>query len=52
MIAKGLSYKVCHGIIFLFESKFLVWTKKGPHIKRDKLGGGLHGGPYKLRDQK
>lgn len=29
----------------------LIWMKKGPHTKPDKLRG-LDGGPYKLRDQK
>lgn len=29
-----------------------VWIKRGSHIKPEKLRGGLHAGPYKLRHQK
>lgn len=29
-----------------------VWIKRGPHTKSETFRGDLHGGSYKLRDQK
>lgn len=31
---------------------FIMWVKKGPHIKPEELKGGGHDRPYKLRDRK